>query len=182
MASTFYVTAQTEDVQEALKETSLSIPKISRKFLTIIGQKTSAVVKTGIRQTYSPPSKYYKRTGDFLRAWTYHARKDGSQVAVYPKVIYTTSDGQRKNRQWAAGLSSILNYGTKDGWLEGDKKASLGRLTGDHCKLATSVWCVRGLSSEQALLGTGCFQAWNCSFTNTHTFAIANLPVFTVLV
>ena len=115
MASTFYVTAQTEDVQEALKETSLSIPRISRKFLTIIGQKTSAVVKTGIRQTYSPPSKYYKRTGDFLRAWTYHARKDGSQVAVYPKVIYTTSDGQRKNRQWAAGLSSILNYGTKDG-------------------------------------------------------------------
>ena len=118
MASTFYVTAQTEDVQEALRETSLSIPKISRKFLTIIGQKTSAVVKTGIRQTYSPPSKYYKRTGDFLRAWTYHARKDGSQVAVYPKVIYTTSDGQRKNRQWAAGLSSILNYGTKDGRIK----------------------------------------------------------------
>ena len=109
------VISEINEVQEALKETSLSMPQINRKFLSVVGKKTTAVVKTGIRQTYSPPNKYYKRTGQFMRAWRYKAKSDGSQVSVYPKVIYTDSKGQQKNRQWAAGLASILNYGTKDG-------------------------------------------------------------------
>lgn len=111
----FIIQAEMKDVQEALNKTTLSIPSMNRKFLAVIGKKTAETVKTGIKQTYSPPSKYYKRTGALLRSWTFHAKKDGSQVSVFPRVIATNNN---KNRQWAVGLSSILSYGTADGRIK----------------------------------------------------------------
>lgn len=113
----FEIIADFTPVTKALEQTSLSMKSINRKILTHIGKQTVVKVKAGIRSTYSPPSKYYKRTGALVKAWTYTTKKDGSSMTVYPRSIYT-GDAARKNRQWAAGLSSILSYGTSDGRIK----------------------------------------------------------------
>lgn len=100
------IKASVDSVQKKLKETSASIPAITRKCLQLISRRASQEVKSGIR------ASTHVRTGQFLKAYTFHVKKDGLSATVYPRNYNS------KNRQWAAGLSSILNYGTKDGRIK----------------------------------------------------------------
>lgn len=114
----YEIKADFSDVQEALSKTSMNMKSISKKVLVQIGKKTTSVVKRQIRNTYSPPSKYYVRTGELVKSWGYFADKSGYMVKIYPRVVYSSNHEKRKNRQWAMGLSSILSYGTKDGRIK----------------------------------------------------------------
>lgn len=65
------------EVQKALAGTSKSFASIRRKALSIIARGTVKAINAGIRETL------HSRSGELLKAFRYHVRKDGT-ANVYP--------------------------------------------------------------------------------------------------
>lgn len=93
------VQSDVESVKQALSGIKKKFPQIQRQALIVIARGANKQIKATLKSSLIDKSRK-----DLLKAQVYKAKKDGSEVNLYPKAL--------GKRNWAAGLTQIMNYGS----------------------------------------------------------------------
>jgi hypothetical protein len=131
------ISADLEEVQEALAGTSRSIPSIQKSVLRLIGRNTAGEVNKALRGSVKAKANSIlagKYEHNLRSAFKSTVKKNGQTVSVYPRpiqgggslilpVITTLNYGAVINAK-----GSYLIFKTKDGW----RKVKSVRITGRH--------------------------------------------------